>query len=607
MATMSTLAPPLISDAALAQELAGDLDWLQQRIDASPSRQAKHAAQVRLASGFVRNVLGLFLQESKPVPLHVVVVGGAGTGKSTVANLILGKPLAESNPQAGFTRHPVAYMAEDGTANWPTTPGFLAPLQLLPAERPANLDENVYQIRRFVPVLGDEVLRHTVVWDCPDVTTWHSVAYLPRVLEVVSLADAVVYVASDERYNDEVPTQILRLILQSGKPVVCVLTKMQEADVETLLKHFRQDVVNRMPNANHVAACVAVPFLDPVILADPTGQGRRWREPLLNALRNCFNDPLQARSATVRGAVQFTQESSRDFVAAVNEDLAALNTWKELVEQGRKEFESRYFREYLSGNKFHRFDQSFVKLIELLELPGIGKYVSKAVALTRIPWTVAKSLYQKLVGKSTGQEMPEEPIFHAALRGWLDRLQVEAAKRSKDHPIFAKLDEAFKGTLRGEVENRYQACLPEFRRGLEEEVERTARAIYEDVEKNPVLLNSLRGIKLSAEVLIVLGILISGGINIWDPILIMIITPFVQEITEFFGKQYVEQHKAGTRQRQLELMSRTVAVPLEDWLARLPITSTDQFHRLEQVVQRLPQNIALLKDAVTRRLEESRV
>lgn len=603
---MSTFAPPLISDAALAQELADDLDWLRQRIDASASRRAKHAARVRLASGFVRNVLGLFLHDGKPVPLHVVVVGGAGTGKSTVVNLLLGKPLAESNPQAGFTRHPVAYLAEDGRADWPTTPGFLAPLQLLSANRPANLDEDVYQIRRFVPVLGDEVLRHLVVWDCPDVTTWHSVTYLPRVMEVVSLADAVVYVASDERYNDEVPTQLLQLILQSGKPVVCVLTKMREADVETLLKHFRQDVVDRMPNANHVAACVAVPFLDPRILTDPTGQGRRWREPLLDALRHSFSNPLQARHATVRGAVQFLQNEATDFVAAVSEDLAALNTWKELVEQGRKEFESRYFREYLSSKKFHRFDQSFVKLIELLELPGIGKYVSKAVALTRIPWNIVKNLYQQVVGKSTGQEMPEEPIFQAALRGWLDRLQVEAAKRSKDHPLFAQMDQAFKGTLRSEVENRYQACLPEFRRGLEEEVERTARAIYEDIEKNPVLLNSLRGIKLSAEVLIVLGILISGGINIWDPILIVVITPFVQEITEFFGKQYVEQHKADTRQRQLELMSKTVAVPLQDWLARLPLSSTDQFHRLEQVVQRLPQSIALLKDAVTRRLEESR-
>lgn len=606
MSSMSTIAPPLITDAALVQELAGDLDWLQQRIDANASRQPKHGAQVRLASGLVRNVLGLFLENGKPSPLHVVVVGGAGTGKSTVANLLLGKPLAESNPQAGFTRHPVAYMPEDGQADWPTTPGFLAPLHLLPGNRPANLDENVYQIRRFVPVLGDDLLRHAVVWDCPDVTTWHSVTYLPRVLEVVSLADAVVYVASDERYNDEVPTQLLRLILQSGKPVVCVLTKMREADVETLLKHFRQDVVDRMPNADRVAACVAVPFLDPRILADPVGQGRRWREPLLNALRNCFSHPLQARTATVRGAVQFMQDSTKDLVAAVSEDLAALNTWKELVEQGRREFESRYFREYLSSKKFHRFDQSFVKLIELLELPGIGKYVSKTVALTRIPWTVAKNLYRKFVGKSDVQEMPEEPIFRAALRGWLDRLQVEAAKRSKSHPIFAKLDEAFKSTLRSEVENRYQACLPEFRRGLEEEVERTARAIYEDVEKNPVLLNSLRGIKLSVEVSTVIAILISGGINVWDPILIMIITPFIQEITEFLGKQYVEKHKAGTRQRQLELMSRTVAVPLEDWLARLPVTSTDQFHRLEQIVERLPQNIALLKDAVTRRLEESR-
>ena len=61
-------------------------------------------------------------------------------------------------------------------------------------------------------------------------TTWAAAGYVPRLLEVAALADVLVYVASDERYNDEVPTQFLKLLLQAGKPVVVCLTKMREAD-----------------------------------------------------------------------------------------------------------------------------------------------------------------------------------------------------------------------------------------------------------------------------------------------------------------------------------------------------------------------------------------
>ena len=57
-------------------------------------------------------------------------------------------------------------------------------------------------------------------------TTWAAGGYVPRLIEVAGLADVIVYVASDERYNDEVPTQFLQLLVRAGKALVVVLTKM---------------------------------------------------------------------------------------------------------------------------------------------------------------------------------------------------------------------------------------------------------------------------------------------------------------------------------------------------------------------------------------------
>src|SRR5207245_2251616 len=103
-----------------------------------------------------------------------------------------------------FTRHPVAYTSANGTLTWPTHLGFLGPLQRLEEPSPSSLDDDVYQVRR-VPVGGGSfsLLPSFVVWDCPDMTTWAASSYVSRLLEVAGLADVIIYVASDERYNDE--------------------------------------------------------------------------------------------------------------------------------------------------------------------------------------------------------------------------------------------------------------------------------------------------------------------------------------------------------------------------------------------------------------------
>src|SRR4051812_41319967 len=302
-----------LSKRALTSQLADDLGWLEQHAR-SEEGHAATAGLLRLAAAVVRNCIGPFLDEQPPVPLHVVVVGGAGAGKSTVANMLSGSLQAEANAQAGFTRHPIAYTTSGGPVNWAAHLGFLGPLTRLTQPGPSSIDQDVYQVRRVqVEPGGIDLLRDWIVWDCPDMTTWAAEAYIPRLLEAAGLADVIVYVASDERYNDEVPTQFLKLLLQAGKPVIVCLTKMNEVNAEPLVKHFREEVVAGLPDGlgRGVISVVPIPYLSARQLADPVREAGRYRVPLVNQVAVLGNPPATARRRTIVGGCRLlTQQQS---------------------------------------------------------------------------------------------------------------------------------------------------------------------------------------------------------------------------------------------------------------------------------------------------------
>jgi energy-coupling factor transporter ATP-binding protein EcfA2 len=584
-----------LSARALVGQLADDLTWLEQHCRQQPG-QARAAGQLRLAAALVRNCIGPFLDGQPPTPLHVVVVGGAGAGKSTVANLLSGAHEAESNPQAGFTRHPIAYTHTDGPAHWAGHLGFLGPLQRLTEPAPSSIDEDVYQVRR-VPVDPSlfDLLKDCVVWDCPDMTTWAAGGgerggYISRLIEASALADVIVYVASDERYNDEVPTQFLHLLLQAGKPAVCCLMKMHEADVPSLLDHFQKEVIAHLPGG--VVGTVAIPFLTPEQIADPAHQVPRFRIPLVNQVAVLTSPPEAARQRSVVGAMRFLTTQQEHLLSVARQDLTALQGWQALVERGKAEFNRRYQQEYLTSEKFRGFDEALVKLIELLELPGVGKVLSGALYVLRTPYRLLKGLVTKAMSRPEAPGRPELPILQEALAGWLDLLRRESARRAGQHGLWKHVAGGFhSGALGDAAGEQFQEHFRKFQAGLTLEVDRTARSLYEELAKRPGVLNTLRGSKFALDVAAVAAGIVVMGYGWNDIILVPLFASLTHQLVELVGKQVVEVHRERTRERQQALMEQHLSNPLAVWLTEWPATGGSSFERLQQALRRIPGSI----------------
>ncbi len=588
-----------LASRALTSQLAEDLGWLEQHCHQHPE-QAVHTGQLRLAAALVRNLVGPYLDDQPAAPVHVAVVGGAGAGKSTVANMLSGAPAAEANPQAGFTRHPIAYTSVSGPVAWSGHHGFLGPLQMLAQPGPASIDADIYQVRRVSAEGSAGLPSDFVVWDCPDMTTWAATGYVPRLLEAAGLADVIVYVASDERYNDAVPTQLLDLFVRAGKPVIAVLTKMRDADAPALVAHFKEEVVAKLHG--RVVAVLAVPFLSKEELADPARMAGRYRIPLLNQVAVLGRPAATARLRAVHGATSYLLHNHEHLLGVARQDVEALQSWRDVVQTGQVEFDGRYRREYLSGSKFRHFDEALVRLIDLLEFPGVGKIVSGTLWVIRAPYRLLKGLAIKALARPEAPALPERPVMDEALSAWLDLLRKEAARRADSHPLWVHVEKGFtSGGLAEAARERFEQGFRGYQLGLASEVDLTARAIYEELEKKPVLLNAMRGSKLAMDVAAIAGAVAAGGINWHDFILVPLAAAVTQQLVELLGRQYVDSQRELARKRQEALMAQYVSAPLAEWLVNWPATGGSAFERLQVALRRMPAAVKQLHERVAAR------
>ena len=133
---------------------------------------------------------------------------------------------------------------------------------------------------------------------------------------------------------------------------------------------------------------------------------------------------------------------------------------------------------------------------------------------------------------------------------------------------------------------------------------RTARAIYEQLEQNPAVLNTLRGGKFALDVGAISGTLLMGGHNIaLDIILVPLVTSLTHQLVELLGRQVVENQREQTRHRQQALMVQHLSAPLMDWLTAWPATGGSAFERLQMALRRIPHGLQELNLMVRAKYE----
>lgn len=351
-----------------------------------------HPAEIPgLAADLVKETAIFVYKQDHPL-LWVTLLGGTGTGKSTLFNALCGRPISRTGMERPKTQGPVAF------AHYNELIEEAFPLTAIRVHRhPAESDH-------FGPILGTGGVLTVVGHDQPDRSGWvlvdspdlDSIASAHREIsrDLYLLSDAVIFVTSQEKYADEVPSQLLKRVIHDKKPCFLLLNKVQnrtaQADWMTIARNrgisIPPDRIWTIDYASHDA-------LDGVA-------GQTGFRGFASTLSDILSDTRQSsfRQGRLENHARHLGEGMDALVQLLKEEEAASRNWLErldrlfqqtsqaLIQTERGRFTQKN-RAYLSAEirrLFAQYDllakpRRMIKEILLLPLRfmGYGKHPDK--------------------------------------------------------------------------------------------------------------------------------------------------------------------------------------------------------------------------------------
>lgn len=237
--------------------------------------------------------------------LVVAIVGGTNIGKSLIFNHLAGEVASGVSPLAAGTRHPVCLVPPEANdaallARW------FAPFALRPWRSAKDPLEDSAENRLFWRVAANLPARLLVI-DAPDVDSDIEVNW-QRARAIREVADVLLAVLTQQKYNDAAVKQFFRAAVEADKPIVILFNKCDlEHDrlwwpkwLETFCAATgaRPELVYVIPEDRAAAERLDLPFY----AVGPDGQALGKQPVLLrDELAHLHFDAIKIR--TFRGAL----------------------------------------------------------------------------------------------------------------------------------------------------------------------------------------------------------------------------------------------------------------------------------------------------------------
>ncbi len=510
--------------------------------ESNKSRYQQRIDGLILAEAFLRK--GQMLATTPEHPLQIAVVGPTQAGKSSLVNALLNSSVASVSPLAGYTIHPQGFC--DGVTveacnglQW-----YFGRFQQMLQSQLSKDRHDCYSLTENTT--NSSFLPQGVLWDTPDFDSIDSASYREGVIRTVALADLVILVVSKEKYADQSVWDIMADIEVMQQPTIICLNKLSEGS-ETLL-------INSLKDKWQQTRKDGFPEVVPLYYQKQTGKPQWPDGQQLQRLAGQVNRKIQPRLEQ-----ELLQKHWQPWLEPVLAEHSSLKDWGGLVDQVIQQGLDSYQRDYLNHpHHYETFQLALAELLNLLEIPGLAGILANTRRL--LTWPVRKMMSvgrKRLHIADSSQEITLlNQIAEHVLIQMADKLlnQAEQNRQSQWWKEFSSLLR----TQRSDILQDFSAAAQRYHLAFQEEVENTANQLYHKLQEQPVILNSLRATRVTADAAVIALALHTGGIGMHD----LIIAPAMLTVTSLLAESavgsYMGRVEAELKQRQLAAVKQAL-------------------------------------------------
>ncbi len=533
---------------AILSQRGHDVDKIiyQQRID-----------QLILTEAFMRK--GRFIKANKRQPLQVSVIGPTQAGKSSIVNVLLDSNLANVSPLAGHTIHPQGYAKQDILAACEGLQHYFGRFQQMQQHQMPRDRHDCYSLSHVDSKSG--FLPECVLWDTPDFDSIDSATYKEGVIRAIALADIIILVVSKEKYADQSVWDMMAALEALHQPTLICLNKLSEGSEALLL--------NSLKEKWQLVRSDSFPEVVPLYYQKNIG---------LPLWPNSHRDLLKKLSSQVdhKKQVRYEQELVQKYwpewlEPVISEHNAAIE-WQKLVDQGIKQALESYQRDYLNHpHHYETFQHALAELLALLEIPGLAGFLTGARKVLTWPIRKMMKLGQKRlhIADSSQELVLLNQIAEHTLIQLMDHL-MDKAEEEHQRLWWKEVGSLLRRQRQDLLQNFTQAAL-NYHLAFQQDVEKTAQRLYHKLQEQPLVLNSLRATRVTADATAIALTLHMGGIGIHDLVFAPAMLTITTLLTESAMGSYMHKVENDLKQQQLQAVKQRLFIEsMGNVLALLP-------------------------------------
>jgi hypothetical protein len=217
----------------------------------------------------------------------------------------------------------------------------------------------------------------------------------------------------------------------------------------------------------------------------------------------------------------------------------------------------------VDGERYGEFNQTLVRLMEQLEIPGIGPLLRLLGTAVRIPFRMASAALRTFAGwgKALPTQSPEHEVLSRLIQHWLAALRSEAQflASSGPHPAWGGLVGRFDSPdFPRQLAHTFEGAYHAYRQTVDEEIQRRAQEIYHALAQRPWLLNVFRGANLMVDATSIALVIKSGGLNWSDAVLGPLVAGLRHALLEAGLDTYLQTQQSLLKRRQLAALQTAV-------------------------------------------------